>query len=87
MVALRPTAGVTLSGLVNSVLMPPGAGPGQIHVIKTLFPDPSPRVARACVTWTAPSQAAHLSSVFVTDNLPAGEGRPRGPACRLRGPA
>jgi hypothetical protein len=80
MVALRRTAGLAPSGLVASVLRPLGAGAGQTHVIKTLFPDRLTHVDCACVTWTAPRQAAHLPSVSVTDDLPGGDGGPRGPA-------
>jgi hypothetical protein len=65
MVALRRTAGVTLSGLVASVLMPLGARAGQIHVTKALFSNLPPHADRACVTWTAPRQAANLASPMI----------------------
>ena len=64
MVALRRTTGGTLSGLVASVLMPPGARAWQI---------PRPHAGRACVTWTAPRQAANLPSVSITNDLPGRE--------------
>ena len=62
MVALPRTAGVTLSGL--SVLVDARA---------RLFPNSPPHVDRACVTWTAPRQAANLPSVSITNDLPGRE--------------
>jgi hypothetical protein len=73
MVALHRTAGVTLSGLVASVL-PLGARAWQKPVTKTLFANLRRHVDRACVTWTASHQAANLPSVSVPNDVPGGEG-------------
>ena len=51
MVELHPTAGVTLSRLIASVLMPPGTRAGQ-----------SPANLPPRVTWMASRQAANLTS-------------------------